>query len=54
NAKFLVFILVLRRLRPMFSFPAGEVAGATRVVAVLPDSGNGRPRAVASYFGEKS
>jgi len=31
----------------MFSFPAGEVAGATRVVAVQPDSGNGRLRAAA-------
>jgi hypothetical protein len=45
NTKFLVFILVLRRRRPMISFPAGEVAGATRVVAVLPGSGNGRRRA---------
>jgi hypothetical protein len=33
NTEIRVFILVLRRRRPLFSFPAGEVAGATRVVA---------------------
>ena len=33
NAEFRVFILVLRRRRPVVWFPAGEVAGATRVVA---------------------
>jgi hypothetical protein len=32
----------------MISFPAGEVAGATRVVAGLLDSGIGRPRAASA------
>jgi len=54
NTKFLVFILVLRRRRPMISFPAGEVAGATRVVAVLPVLGTSRPRAVPAGIGRKS
>jgi hypothetical protein len=43
NTEFRVFILVLRRRRPDFSFPAGEVAGATRVVAFYRARGMAHP-----------
>src|SRR5258705_4073479 len=43
NAEFRVFILVLRRRRPVVWFPAGEVAGATRVVAFYRARGMAHP-----------
>ena len=43
NAEFRVFILVLRRRRPVVWFPAGEVAGATRVVAFYRARGLAHP-----------